>query len=771
MVGGALTVATYLAVPSGLARDAVYLAVGLSSVVAVLVGVQRNRPARRAAWYWLAAGQLLWVAGDTLYSWYNDVAGVSPYPSTADLLYLTAYPLLAVCFALLIRARRRGRDIVGRIDASIVTVSLGLLAWVVLAGPIVRSGDGTVFARAVGLAYPAGDVLLLAMVVRLVIGPGARTVAFRLLVAAGSLMYVADTAFSVLSAASAYEGGAVDPLWLAAYVAWGAAALHPSMRSLSERGNEPHTLTSRRLAGLTVAVLIAPCTLIVQLVLGVPLDAWPVALCSIAAFVLVVARMSLAGRAVETSTAQRDRLRDDLTHQAAHDSLTNVANRVRALEVIEAALHRGRRTGSHVGLLFVNLDHFKAVNDSHGHAVGDEVLREMARRMRGSVSAGDTVGRLGGNEFVVVVEALDSEAALVALAERLVTAIAEPVSAGGHDVVASASIGVAVVRDGSTDADELLRGANVASHRAKAAGRGRAEVFDEGLRRELQERTALESAMRVGLADNELELHYQPIVAVTTGRVDGYEALVRWHRPGHGLVPPDAFIPTAELSDLICDLGRWVLGEATRQLAGWMTEWPDACREMTVAVNISGRHLASASIVADVATALASAGLPADRLVLEITETVLVDQPAADAHLRALRELGVAVSIDDFGTGYTSISQLQHLSVDILKIDRSLVEASTSGAIELVRLVIAAAHAFGLTVVAEGVENEGQLSSLKLARCDTAQGYFFARPAPASVIAGVLADSATSTTLETQAPTGGGAPRGARARRCRRTSP
>jgi diguanylate cyclase (GGDEF)-like protein len=545
VLGGALVVATYLAVPPGLARDAVYLAVGLSSVVAVVVGVQRNRPARRAAWYWLAVGQLCWVAGDTVYSWYNDVAGVSPYPSSADALYITAYPLLAVCFALLIRARRGGRDIVGWIDAGIVSVNLGLLAWVVLAGPLVRSSDGTAISRAVGLAYPAGDVLLLAMVVRLVIGAGARTMAFRLLVAAGVLLYVADTTFSVLSAASAYEGGAVDPLWLAAYVAWGAAALHPSMRSLSERGDEPRTLTVRRLLFLTVAVLIAPCTLIIQLVLGVPLDAWPVAVCSIAAFVLVVARMSLAGRAVQTSTAQRDRLRDDLTHQAAHDSLTELANRVRALEVIEAALHRGRRSGSRVGLLFVNLDHFKAVNDAHGHAVGDGVLREMARRLRGSVSVGDTVGRLGGDEFVVVVEALDSEAALVVLAERLVTAIAEPVSAGGHDVVVSASIGVALVRDGSTDADQLLRGADVASHRAKAAGRGRAEVFDEGLRRELQERTSLESAMRASLADDGLELYYQPIVGSPRGvwtdtrpSCGGIGRGTDWSRPMTSSPPP-----------------------------------------------------------------------------------------------------------------------------------------------------------------------------------------------------------------------------------------
>jgi predicted signal transduction protein with EAL and GGDEF domain len=229
----------------------------------------------------------------------------------------------------------------------------------------------------------------------------------------------------------------------------------------------------------------------------------------------------------------------------------------------------------------------------------------------------------------------------VALAERLVTAIAEPVRAGARDVVVSASIGVALVRAGSTDADQLLRGADAALHRAKAAGRGRAELFDEGLRRELQERDLFESALRTGLTNHDLELHYQPIVGVATGRVDGYEALVRWQRPGHGLVPPDDFIPTAELSDLICDVGRWVLGEATRQLAAWTAEWPDVCAAMTVAVNISGRHLASASIVTDVAAALAAAGLTADRLVLEITETVLVDQSTADAHMSA-RERGTA---------------------------------------------------------------------------------------------------------------------------------
>jgi diguanylate cyclase (GGDEF)-like protein len=737
-----LIVAVYLGIPEGIPRDVVYVGVGLSCAAAIVVGVRRNRPARGAPWYWMAVGQLCWVAGDALYAWYTDVEHISPFPSPADALYLVAYPLFAVGFVLLIRARRRGLDVAGLIDAGIVTIGVGLLSWVVLAGPIVRAADESLPARMIGVAYPAADILLLAFLVRLMLGSGARTAAFRLLTTATSLLIVADTAFAVMSANSSYQGGAVDLIWLASYVLWGAAALHPSMRALSQYGEEPAPFTVRRLVALTVAVLIAPWTLAVQLLLGIALDAWAVTGCSIALFSLVVARMYLAMQAIRASTRQRERLQDNLAHQAAHDSLTQLANRSRAVELIESALHRGQRSGSLVGLLFVDLDHFKAVNDTYGHAAGDEVLREVARRMRAKVRAGDTVGRLGGDEFVVLVEAPDSEVTLVELAERLLGAIEAPMPTGSRDVVVGASIGVAVARDGNTDADQFLYEADAAAFRAKAEGRGRAEIFDDGLRRELRERTHLEAAIRTGLDQGQFILHYQPIVQVATGNVDGYEALLRWDRPGHGMVRPDDFIPTAEQSNLICDLGRWVLHEATGQLALWAAVQSEHDKAITVAVNISGRHLASATIVADVATALEAANVPGGRLVLEVTETVLVDQPTAIAHMRALRELGVGISIDDFGTGYTSIGQLQYLAVDTLKIDKSLVQSSAPGARELVRLVVHAAHAFGLTVVAEGVELEAQLGTIRQAGCDHVQGYIFARPQPASVITTLIEERA-----------------------------
>jgi diguanylate cyclase (GGDEF)-like protein len=647
-------------------------------------------------------------------------------------LYLAAYAMIVVGLVVLIRSRRRGREVAGLIDSGIVTVALGLLSWVVLAGPIARDDGQSLIARVIGIAYPAADIVVLAFLVRLLVGSGQRTVAFRMLTAATGLLLVADTAFAIINATSSYQGGVVDLVWLASYVLWGTAALHPSMTALSEPGGQPSPLTARRLVALTVAVLVAPCTLAVELVGGRPRDAWAVTVCSVALFVLVVARMQLAMGEVRASVHQRDVAQRDLVHQAGRDSLTQLANRARAVEMIESALGRAQRAGSLVGLLFVDLDHFKAVNDTHGHAAGDEVLRETARRMQAGVRAGDTVGRLGGDEFVILVEAPDSAAALVALAERLVGAISAPVHTAGRDLVVSASIGVAVVRDGGTYADALLFEADAAAYRAKAQGRGRAEIFDDDLRREHLARVELEAAIRIGLDEGQFVLHYQPIVEVLSRGTVGYEALVRWNRPGHGLVMPDEFIPTAELSTLICDLGRWVLGAATRQLAEWNTAHAG---DLTVAVNISGRHLASAEIVSDVAAALGAAHLPAERLAVEITETVLVDQPMAVGHLRALQELGVGISIDDFGTGYTSIGQLQNLSVDTLKIDRSLVASSAPGAGELVRLVVHAAHAFGLTVVGEGVEHEAQLEPLERAGCDFTQGFLFARPQPPSGLA------------------------------------
>ncbi|MFD2089992.1 EAL domain-containing protein [Blastococcus deserti] len=437
-------------------------------------------------------------------------------------------------------------------------------------------------------------------------------------------------------------------------------------------------------------------------------------------------------RQIVHAVRQREELQSALAHQATHDPLTALPNRAQALRLVTSALHRAQRSGQMTGLLFVDLDGFKGVNDSHGHASGDEVLREVARRMTAVVRPGDVVGRLGGDEFVVLVEQVALERDLLDLAERLIGAVSAPIDAAGQQVRIGASVGVAVSRDAGTDADALVAEADTAAYRAKRRGRGRAEMFDEALRLQLTAHAELEAAIAYALANDEMQLHYQPVVDVARDRLIGYEALVRWERPGHGMVRPDAFIPVAESSGLICDLDRWVLGAATRQLAEWRADTPADQPEPTVAVNISGRHLTDPRIVEDVADALEASGLPARLLTLEVTETVLVSDPAAIDNLAALRDLGVAIAIDDFGTGYTSIGQLGHMPVDTLKIDRSFIASTDPGHRELVALMIRAAHTFGLTVVAEGVEEEDQLARLKADACDQAQGYLLYRPMTAA---------------------------------------
>ncbi|RJK94257.1 putative bifunctional diguanylate cyclase/phosphodiesterase [Vallicoccus soli] len=431
---------------------------------------------------------------------------------------------------------------------------------------------------------------------------------------------------------------------------------------------------------------------------------------------------------------QREELQSTLAHQAAHDQLTSLPNRAQALRLIEGALHRGRRAGTAVGLLFVDLDHFKRVNDSLGHAAGDQVLQEVSHRMEQVVRSGDVVCRLGGDEFVVLLERVDDDPrALLDLAHRTIAAVSAPVRTHGRDVTVGASVGIAVARDGDGSASRLLAEADAAAYRAKAGGRGGAELFDDALRSELQHRTELEDAIRSGLRAGEFLLHYQPVVDVPSGAVRGFEALMRWERRGHGLVAPDAFIPVAEKSSLVADLGRFALAEATRQLVAW-TGGGLVGDDVTVAVNVSGHHLAGGHVVEDVQDALAASGLDPRRLVLEITETTVVDDPVAVERLAALRRLGVSVAIDDFGTGYTSIGQLQRLPVDTLKIDRSFVASTEPRYRELVHLIVSAAHTFGLRVVAEGVEESHQLSALREVGCDEAQGFLIARPMPPAAV-------------------------------------
>ncbi|SDO20260.1 bifunctional diguanylate cyclase/phosphodiesterase [Geodermatophilus sp. DSM 45219] len=415
--------------------------------------------------------------------------------------------------------------------------------------------------------------------------------------------------------------------------------------------------------------------------------------------------------------------------QGLRDPLTGLANRTLLLETTGRML--ARRAGP-TSVLFLDLDDFKDVNDSRGHAVGDQLLTTVSRRLQGCVRSVDQVARLGGDEFAVVVAGSARTAAEVG--ERALSALADPVVIDGRAIHVRVSIGVA---DSTTAADRsagtLLRNADLAMYLAKSAGKNRVVVYAEGMERAAQVKAELISDLDSAVAGGQLTVHYQPTVELTGGSTTGYEALLRWQHPTRGLVPPMEFIPLAEESGAIVEIGRWVLTEATRQAAQWSRE---AGRRIDVAVNLSPRQLVDDDVVSTVRTALDASGLPAGQLTLEVTEGVLIDDVEAVVDtLRALRTLGVRIAIDDFGTGYSSLSYLRRLPADVVKIDRSFVQDLGSGgrSTTLVASIIELARSLHLEVVAEGVETEEQHAVLERLACSHAQGYLFGRPQPADV--------------------------------------
>lgn len=736
LVASVVAIGIYELVPRGIVHDAIYFLIGLVSAAAIVVGIRINRPRRVLPWALMAVGQLIWSLGDATGAWLSDVAGINEFPAPSDGLYLSAYPLLIIGFWLLVRSRQLGPDPGGTLDSLAVTAGLALLYWVLLAKPTLLAHHASTGAAVIAGIYPFADILLIAGLVRLLTIPLRHSRSLRLLLAAVGTLIVADTLATALQLLTFASTEAFDFLWLVSYVAWGCAALHPSMRQISEPPRSAEVNFSRvRLVVLMVAVLTAPGVLAVEQWFGVPLNVWGVVVGSVVMFVLVVTRLGLGIGYVLRVNGERAEVQDELARQATHDSLTGLPNRAQAKSLIAQALGRAQRSGALIGLLFIDLDGFKAVNDSLGHSAGDEVLSCVATRMQETVRNGDVVARQGGDEFLVLLEPLDEDSSAIVVAQRLVDAISAPITlSSGRKTWVGASVGVALSQDARTDPEVLLNEADVAVYRAKDTGRGGIEVFDEALRRELAERNALEIGIAAAIANDELVLHYQPILSVRSGTVEGWEALVRWQRPGFGLLQPAEFIPVAERSDLICDLDSWVLREAARQLRVWSTRQrrpaaaTEADPETVMNVNIAARHVTRSRIVDDVALALAEAGLEPRRLVLEVSETALLNDPAALTNLADLRTLGVLITMDDFGTQYSSIARLGKLPVDSVKIDRSFLQRTDESS-RLLPLIIEAAHAFQLSVIAEGVENADQLAALQAGGCESAQGFLLGRPA------------------------------------------
>jgi diguanylate cyclase (GGDEF)-like protein/PAS domain S-box-containing protein len=1009
---GTVLIALYYLVPPFKGSGIVFNAIGLSSSVAILVGIRIHKPAVKGAWYLFAAGQLFFVMGDVFYYSYSALFHKDvPFPSPADFLYLAVYPALISGLLIIIKRRSPRGDRPSLVDALILTTGLALLSWVFLMAPYAQDPTLRLIEKMVSIAYPLMDVCLLAVAIRIAVGGGSRKPALVLLIMSSIALLATDAILGLLTLNGGYqEGGLLDSGWALYYLLWGAAALHPSMRSLDEAVASPEgKLTRGRLALLTAASLMAPAVQAVETARGQPVEAPVMVASSTALFCLVVTRMVGLLRESERSTARERALREaaralvaassrnelyeaaidsmleltgpghharivvfapsgelraygsgtearewhvraselttldavalrenrslevnlndtalrntlrfpaaptsmvifplfvsqelrglifiageanfsvqlrdamqtlavkialalesavltedlltrksearfqslvqnssdlitvieadgtikyqspsiervlgyepdeyigrlftellhpaerervavlitdsimsahpqveviecrlrhangswllfeifrtnllddpnvegivlngrdiserkefehQLAHQAFHDSVTDLANRALFTNRVEHALARLTRDAGGLGVVFVDLDDFKMINDSLGHAAGDQVLMEVGKRLMQCVRPMDTVARFGGDEFAVLVEDSQRPEAVAEVAERILTALDDPLMIEEKEVYIRASVGIATLEaeDAMTSAaDELIRNADVAMYIAKREGKGQYRVFEQHMHANVLERLELKGALQRAIERDELTLHFQPFMELPTQRVIGFEALVRWEHPERGLVAPMEFIPLAEETGLIIPLGDRVLKEACKH-AKFLQDMALADPPLTMSVNISVRQIQQPDFAQKVVAALRETGLEPSRLMLEITESMLmIDTEAMLEKLHELKQVGVRLAVDDFGTGFSSLSYLSRFPVDALKIDRSFVNKVEEGGQEsaLAAAIVKLGESLHLTTIAEGIELAEQLEHFVGLGCHLGQGFYMAKP-------------------------------------------
>jgi diguanylate cyclase (GGDEF)-like protein/PAS domain S-box-containing protein len=1019
----ALYVAAHFVGPAWLNSGPVFNVIGASAVVALLVGARCNATVRRLPWYLFALGQAFFITGDVLaYNWTRFFGGELPTPSIADGFYLAFYPLLGAGLLLLLKERNESRDRSALIDALIVTVAAGTLAWVYLMAPTAHDNTLKLDTKLTTIAYPLMDLLVLAVILRLSVGSRRREPAFLMLVAGTAALLITDSIYAWKLLHGGYNtGGALDAGWALFYILLGAAALHPSMARLSERAPAPSVvLTRRRIVLLALASLTAPVMIIVRTALHAPRETYVMASAAAVLFALVISRMTgimrrheaavrreaalrragaellVAGsheeiyaaamrgvhsvvapqadahiylaagerglqktsagvltdaggaeqldlevlpeharallaadrvaalesghgqlalaplryrgelggvlavkspthlapavaesfltlavevalaleslaltqaalssqerlgsltknasdvicvvdeesrvryvspsidrafgyspkaleatnlieivhpgdtprllaflsaaaakptgdssmaefrfrhqvhgwREVEALTtnliddesvqglvmnvrdvSERKAFEAELEHQAFHDVLTGLPNRGLFRNRVEQALADHRRDGRPVTVMFLDLDDFKNVNDSLGHAAGDELLREVARRLDDCMRTVDTAARLGGDEFGLLIQSSETELQAVEIAERVMSQVSDAMTIEGISVVTGTSIGIAFSGAGTqalADADQLLRNADAAMYMAKQRGKSNYQIFEPEMQAQALARLELKGDLQRALDAGEFTLRYQPVVDIHRNEIAGVEALVRWEHPVRGIVPPLEFIPLAEDTGMILPLGRMILHEACQKMADLQREFdPDS--KLWISVNVSARQLQSPNFVEDVQSALDSSGIAPNSLVLELTESVMIqDVELSILRLEALRALGVRLAIDDFGTGYSSLNYIRQFPLDILKIDRTFLADPNPKVMQMTAAIVDLARIFKLQAVAEGIENAEHLQRVQEMDCEFGQGFHFAEPLTGDELLELAADR-----LSTRAMSNGKAP-------------
>ncbi len=629
----------------------------------------------------------------------------------------------------MMRLRLPGRAGQLLLEGAVPVLAIGLVVWMLAVEPAAtgRFGVGITLAR---LLVPLFDALVFWQLLQLLAVTSRTPAAYKYLASAFVLLLVGDG----LRAATILGHGGLMPvqptnvLQLWAWALWAVAVSHPSQRrpfpAVPARNARP---SGMRVGAVLGCVVTGPALFVVLPLLGRHLNTAD--LVAGAALIPVVVVAYLVTHVYSRANAE---------YHAQHDSLTGLCNRTLFEYQLGSAISVARRSGTQVGVMFLDVDRFKGVNDSLGHAVGNELLKAVAQRVESCVRDHDLVARMGGDEFTVLLPDLASREAGVEIAERVLEAFSRPFRAGGRQLAVTTSVGVALFPGDGDDAESLLKNADTAMYRAKAAGRNTVEAYNADMSARAHVRFALENSLRAAMQKGELTVFYQPRVEIATGRVAAVEALARWHHRRLGFISLFAFVSLAEETGLIAPLGEWVLEAACRQARAWSDA---GFGPVPVSVNLSPQQFADRPMLDLVTDVLGRTGLAPELLELELTESLFMqDREAVVASLGALRDTGVRCSIDDFGTGYSALSYLADIPMDTLKIDQSFVRRIEGGATvaPLVGAVISLAHSLGLSVVAEGVETEEQLEYLRLSGCEQAQGYIFSPALPAPTVELIL---------------------------------
>jgi len=724
----------YFALPDAEMRSWAYEIFAPLAAVGIVAAVIIQRPNNPKPWLGLAGGIFLLGVGDLVFTLIAMDGSDVPFPSIADLPYLSGYLLIAVSLMAAYRLRRGKGDRSNALDASIIALALAFISADPLIDAFVADGLGEPLSTLTAIAYPAMDVIFMWIAVRLILSSLRPSLSLNMVAFSLIAFLLADIEFAY-AADSYLPGDLVDIGWLLGYIFWAVAAAHPSMRWLTSFIDEPAAPTIGRVR-LTILGLAATSPLLGFIIASNAdhdgFHALSAVVGSAVMVSLVLFRMVRIVLDLRRTLEERDELQGEVTWHQQYDTLTSLANRALFQDRLAAAWNEGSRN---MTVLVLDLDGFGRINDTAGTEAGDQILIEVGNRLRTCFRSTDVVARLGGDEFAVLSDRTDTRRT----AMRVLDAIAQPFLINGHPQQLRGSLGVAVA-DRSLGYRDLLNDAVVASHLATNRGNGGYELFHIGMQEELIAANGLRADLERAVEQREFEVYYQPVLRVDNGQLEGAEALVRWRHPQRGLVAPAEFISFAEQSGLIVPIGRFVLRTACQQAADWIRQHPEQ-DDFTMNVNLSPAQMRSSDVVDDVASALQAANLDPRHLVLEITEGMLIEVDRFEGMLNELRAMGVRLALDDFGTGYSSLSYLGRLPFTTLKIDRSFFLALAANRPEgaLIAVIQQIASSLNMTTVAEGIEGVEQLDYLRKLGVDLVQSFSTGRPVSATDFAAAFA--------------------------------